>query len=138
VDSASANLEREIRRWRGKEEGAPDTWSHGVSDGHGDAGARASQAAGWARPKWGRGKGREAGHALERRAGRCRAASWAGLGRDARLLGQKPNRRRFLFLFPFPIFQSIFQKDFEFPFEFNSNHSIQKFKCSSINAQTCS
>jgi hypothetical protein len=45
--------------------------------------------------------------------------------------------RKILFFFLFQFFQSIFQKDFESSFEFDSNHSIQKFKCSSMNAQSC-
>jgi hypothetical protein len=49
-------------------------------------------------------------------------------------LGQKPKREEIFFSFSFPIFQSHFPKDFEFSFEFESNHSIQKFKCSSMNA----
>jgi hypothetical protein len=46
VDSASANLEREIRRWRGKEEGALDMRGHGVSDPQGEAVASARELAG--------------------------------------------------------------------------------------------
>jgi hypothetical protein len=53
VDSASANLEREIRRRRCclEEGGDSNNRVHDVSDGHENAGARVSQAAGWARPK---------------------------------------------------------------------------------------
>jgi hypothetical protein len=38
---------------------------------------------------------------------------------------------------PFPIFQIHFSNDFQIKFEFNLNHSIQNFKCSSMNAQSC-
>jgi hypothetical protein len=41
-----------------------------------------------------------------------------------------------IFFFFFQILQGI-SKDFEFSFEFESNHAIQKFKCSSMNAQSC-
>jgi hypothetical protein len=58
------------------------------------------------------------GRALERRAGRCQLQAGP-------MLGRKPHGEKNPFLFLFPIFQSIFQIYFEFPFEFNSNHSIQ-------------
>jgi hypothetical protein len=45
--------------------------------------------------------------------------------------------RNSLSFFSFPNFQSNFLKDFESSFEFDSNHSIQKFRCSSMNAQSC-
>jgi hypothetical protein len=38
---------------------------------------------------------------------------------------------------PFPIFQIHFSNDFQIKFEFDLNHSIQNFKCSSMNAQSC-
>jgi hypothetical protein len=87
-----------------------------------------------ARPRAESGEEREVGRARERAGGaRCRPR--AGPGREAlgcwaktKMSTENP------FIFPFLIFQSIFQKDFEF----NSNHSIQKFQCSNMNAQTCS
>jgi hypothetical protein len=99
--------------------------------------ARAGSLLGSAQAK--SGEEREVGRALERRAGRAagRELGWAGK-RGVRCWAKNRIEEEIPFLFLFPIFQSIFQKDFEFPFEFNSNHSIQKFKCSSMNAQTCS
>jgi hypothetical protein len=72
------------------------------------------------------------------RAHRLLGCDLDGPRRSARAeLGQKPNRIGFPSLFIFQIFQSHFPKDFESSFEFESNHSIQKFKCSSMNAQSC-
>jgi hypothetical protein len=84
----------------------------------------------WARPKR-EAEEKRVGRALERRAGRCRLQAGPTLGR-------KPQGEKKSFSFSFLIFQSIFQIYFEFPFEFYSNHSIQNFKYSSMNAQTCS
>jgi hypothetical protein len=56
-------------------------------------------------------------------------------GRDERWA---ENRKKMIFLFfPFLIFQSQFSKDFQIHFEFDLIHSIQNFKCSSMNAQSC-
>jgi hypothetical protein len=65
---------------------------------------------------------------------RCRAAeeNKADPGYWAETEGEKNP-----FLLPFPNFQSHFPKDFESSFEFDLNHSIQKFRCSSMNAQSC-
>jgi hypothetical protein len=51
--------------------------------------------------------------------------------------GRNPDEMNFSSLFLFPIFQSKFSKDFQIKFEFDLNHSIQNFKCSSMNAQSC-
>jgi hypothetical protein len=59
-------------------------------------------------------------------------------GRSNRL-GQRANGQERWgnpFSFSFPIFQSHFPKDFEFTFVFEVNHSVQKFKCSSMSAQS--
>jgi hypothetical protein len=92
----------------------------------GTAAARASWAS-WARPKagkWGDGHAR----------GSKRATGDGGLlgftGRKAR------ERMKLFFFFLFKYFKA-FSNDFESSFEFESNHSIQKFKCNSISAQTC-
>jgi hypothetical protein len=53
---------------------------------------------------------------------------YGGKIRPGRNSGLKPKGRGKSFFF-------LFQKDFESSFEFGSNHSIQKIKCSSINAQ---
>jgi hypothetical protein len=42
----------------------------------------------------------------------------------------------FLFFFLFNYFKA-FSNDFGIKFEFESNHSNQKFKCNSMSAQTC-
>jgi hypothetical protein len=128
ADSIRWNKERKSGR-RGEEEGNPDTCGHGVSVGEvRKARARVSWASGGSlgSAQADAGKGEETGRARERRAGRT-----AELGRN-RIGEEIP------FLFLFPLFQSIFQKDFESSFEFDSNHSIQNFKCSSMSAQTCS
>jgi hypothetical protein len=85
------------------------------------------------------GKGKWVARGEGRRGARCWAGSWTAQEREALGLSWAKNRkgRKILFFFPFPIFQSHFLKDFESSFEFNSNHSIQKFKCSSMNAQSC-
>jgi hypothetical protein len=57
--------------------------------------------------------------------------------RAATELGRNPNEDEFPFLFLFLIFQSHFSNDFQIKFEFDLNHSIQNFKCSSMNAQSC-
>jgi hypothetical protein len=100
----SAILERGIRRRRGKEEGAPDTWGHGVSDGEGKEGAR-TQAAGWARPKREAGERREVGRAREGRPKR-RAA---GLRAE---LGQNRDEQRKSFSFSFSNISKHFPKIF--------------------------
>jgi hypothetical protein len=71
----STILERGIRRRRGKEEGAPDTWGHGVSDGEGKEGARAGGWLGSAQAGRGgkKGSGPHVGGQAE--AARCGAAS---------------------------------------------------------------
>jgi hypothetical protein len=58
-------------------------------------------------------------------------ASWWAAGPKAK------KRSKFLFFFLFKYFKE-FSNDFESYFEFESNHSIQKFKCNSMSAQTCS
>jgi hypothetical protein len=50
---------------------------------------------------------------------------------------QNPKETVFSFLYLFLIFQSQFSKDFQIKFEFDLNHTIQNFKCSSMNAQSC-
>jgi hypothetical protein len=51
--------------------------------------------------------------------------------------GPKARKRsKFLFFFLFNYFKA-FSNDFESYFEFESNHSNQKFKCNSMSAQTC-
>jgi hypothetical protein len=84
VDSASAILEREIRRRR-EEEGAPDTWGHGVSDRQADAGAHAS----WAAATQPRARG-EMGRAKLRLGKAERAKRRRGRKRPAGPMGQKP------------------------------------------------
>jgi hypothetical protein len=68
------------------------------------------------------------GRAREKRAGRAAAE-----------LGWAKNRieEDFLFFFLFQVFKAFSQNDLESSFEFNSNHSTQKLKCSSMNAQSC-
>jgi hypothetical protein len=52
-------------------------------------------------------------------------------------IGRKLGRRiKSLFFFLFKYFKA-FSNDFESSFEFESNHSIQKFKCNNMSAQTC-
>jgi hypothetical protein len=58
-------------------------------------------------------------------------------GAGRRESGPKLETEEKPFPFSFPIFQSHFPKDFEIHFEFDANHSIQNFKCSSMNAQSC-
>jgi hypothetical protein len=61
-------------------------------------------------------------------------------GANGGLLGRKPKAERekkSLFFFLFKYFK-VFSNYFESSFEFESNHSIQKFKCNSMNAQICS
>jgi hypothetical protein len=93
-------------------------------------------AAGWARPRE-----RTRGAGEEKRA--TRAGEEGGLplaGRGDGLqkeTGQKLKTEENPFSFSFQNFQSHFQKDFEIHFEFDSNHSTQNFKCSSMNAQSC-
>jgi hypothetical protein len=88
----------------------------------------------WARPaKQSEAWEKAAGRALGKKAKR---ATHVGRPRRAEL-GRKPNEADFPFSFSFLVFQNHFPKDFEIHFEFNSNHSIQNFKCSSMNAQSC-
>jgi hypothetical protein len=67
------------------------------------------------------------------------ATTWTAQERGALGLSwaKSRNERKKTFSFSFLIFQSHFPKDFESSFKFESNHSIQKFKCSSMNAQSC-
>jgi hypothetical protein len=74
-------------------------------------------------------QGREAGRARERRRGALSGCCWAR---------PNPIREMKILFFFFSNFSKHFQINFEFPFEFESNHSSQKFKCNSMSAQTCS
>jgi hypothetical protein len=93
-------------------------------------------------------------HMSATRRGNGRALAWraavAGLGprgRRGRGTGPRPRQPKraenqvnsisLPFFFFFPIFQIHFSNDFQIKFEFNLNHSIQNFKCSSMNAQSC-
>jgi hypothetical protein len=92
--------------------------------------------------------GQQLGSAQESGAGRMRKRAarvmlgwrWEKRGRkrqSAGQTGQMPGKEEEnIFFFFFQILQGI-SKDFEFSFEFESNHAIQKFKCSSMNAQSC-
>jgi hypothetical protein len=53
-------------------------------------------------------------------------------------MGRKPRMKWKMFsFFSFSSFSKEFQIDFEFSFELESNHSIQKLKCNCMSAQTC-
>jgi hypothetical protein len=117
-------------------------------------------AARWARPRWKAGKRRASMRETGRSGGgRTRARARAGgsaqsskqrEGRQAargreqpgrgweKGLGRKLRREiKILFFFLFTYFKP-FSNDFESYFEFELNHSIQKFKCNNMSAQTCS
>jgi hypothetical protein len=51
--------------------------------------------------------------------------------------GKRPGKKVNSFSFSFSNFSKLFSKDFQIKFEFDLNHSIQNFKCSSMNAQSC-
>jgi hypothetical protein len=64
--------------------------------------------------------------------------AWEAGGSERWAAGPKAEREKnSLFFFLFKYFKA-FSNYFESSFEFESNHSIQKFKCNSMNAQTCS
>jgi hypothetical protein len=70
------------------------------------------------------------------RTGRAREEQ-RGPQRKIGLPGQKRGREvNFFFFFLFKYFKA-FSNDFESYFEFESNHSLQKFKSNSMSAQTC-
>jgi hypothetical protein len=77
--------------------------------------------------------------ARKRGSGSKRPRTVVGLrARDGTLgfIGRKPGKRiKFLFFFLFNYFKT-FSNGFESYFEFESNHSIQKFQCNSMSAQT--
>jgi hypothetical protein len=119
----------------------PDTRVRAVSDAEAREEKRAREL----------GHGRWLGSAQERNAGaggrretgrrwQAEVDTWKSDG--PRALGCKEKRakirmKRISLFFLFPVFQNHFPKGFEIHFEFNSNHSIQNFKCSSMNAQLC-
>jgi hypothetical protein len=120
-------MEADSNRWKEgrksgqfwEEEGNPDMWGHGVSEG--------SREGRRARGNWAGGHG----SAQERAGAGGRSGPRAG-GRPRRAGGllqgwaetEKGNKNPFLF--PFPIIQSIFQIDFEFLFcIFKKVHTIQ-------------
>jgi hypothetical protein len=87
-----------------------------------------------ARPKAGKRGNDHAETAHARRIKRPRAV--VGLRASCGLLGftgRKPGRMKSLFLFPFNYFKA-FSNGFESYFEFESNHSTQKFKCNNMSA----
>jgi hypothetical protein len=61
----------------------------------------------------------------------------AGDGGLLGFIGQKARERMKLFFFFLFKYFKAFSNYFESSFEFESNHSIQKFKCNSMSAQTC-
>jgi hypothetical protein len=75
-------------------------------------------------------RGRGAKQAAARELGKGERASWWA----ARPKAEK--RSKFLFFFLFKYFKA-FLNDFKSYFEFESNQSIQKFKCNSMSTQTC-
>jgi hypothetical protein len=84
----------------------------------------ANWAINWARPKAERG---------ERVARAGASGPRVRIGLPGRKLGRE---MKLLLFFLFKYFKA-FSNDFESSFEFESNHSIQKFKCNSMSAQTC-
>jgi hypothetical protein len=117
-------------------------WDHGVSDGS-EGNATACSAACWAigsaRPK--RRSGTRAREASRPQAAEERAAlgrSNTGRGERVGLPGRKQGREvKLLFLFFLFKYFKAFSNYFKSSFEFESNHSNQKFKCNSMSAQTC-
>jgi hypothetical protein len=108
-----------------------DVRVHDVSDGERKESVRVEAGlatACWARPK--RTQGRKAGRARGRQAGRT-----VGLLLD---WAESEKRNENPFLFPFPIFQSIFPIGFEFLFCIFKKCTQYKILCSSMNAQSCS
>jgi hypothetical protein len=57
-------------------------------------------------------------------------------GKDWAARPKARKRSKFLFFFLFNYFKT-FSNNFKSYFEFESNHSNQKFKCNSMSAQTC-
>jgi hypothetical protein len=51
--------------------------------------------------------------------------------------GPKARRKEIFFFFFLFKYYKAFPNNFESKFEFESNHSLQKFKCNSMSAQTC-
>jgi hypothetical protein len=89
---------------------------------------------GWTQPRErtrARGEEKRALRAGEKAGRRWQAEADAGKRAENRI------KLIFLFFFLFPVFQNHFPRDFEIHFEFDSNHSIQNFKCISMNAQSC-
>jgi hypothetical protein len=84
-----------------------------------------------------RGNGPVAGsaQAVKRGAAHARGSKWA-VGKDWAAGPKARKRSKFLFFFLFNYFK-VFSNDFESYFEFESNHSNQKFKYNSMSAQTC-
>jgi hypothetical protein len=71
------------------------------------------------------------------KAGNDARAGVTGRGEEVGYRPESEKKGNFLFLFSFSNITKHFQNNFESKFEFESNHSLQKFKCNNMSAQTC-